>query len=81
MYKMTDIIQRNSVDLEFSNNKVHQKRFSNPNNFSKHVLFLLLPFENRKVIIQIYIEQNHRTFITHDIHTNLLLMLKFYRKR
>ena len=49
MYKMTDIIQRNSVDLEFSNNKVHQKRFSNPNNFNKPVLFLLLPVENKEV--------------------------------
>ena len=53
MYKITDIIQRGSVDLEFSNNKVHQRRFSkpqfNPHNFSKHVLFMLLLFENKEL--------------------------------
>ena len=49
MYKITDIIQSDSVDLEFSNNKVHQERFSNPNNLSKPVLHLLLPFENKEV--------------------------------
>ena len=49
MYKITDIIQSDSVDLEFSNNKVHPKRFSNPNNFSKSVLFLLLPVENKEI--------------------------------
>ena len=44
LYKITDIIQSDSVDLEFSNNKVH-----NPNNLSKPVLHLLLPVENKEV--------------------------------
>merc|ERR1712133_129471 len=45
------------VDLEFSNNKVHPKRFSkpqfNPNNFNKPVLFLLLPVKNKEVTINV----------------------------
>merc|ERR1712136_448875 len=47
------------VDLEFSNNKVHSKRFSNTistklsSYFNKPVLFLLLPVKNKEVTMNV----------------------------
>ena len=70
MYKSTDIIQSDTLDLEFSNNKVYQETFSN--NFSKSVLFLSLPVEYKEVKPSKSNSSNiHRT-------KNLLVISLFY---